>query len=345
MSEQKVSLSPIRMCILLLSIAHPLYPLILLSNRDEFLNRATANADWWDAPNQHILGGRDLERKECGTWLAITKQGRIAALTNFREEGDERKTKDKSRGGMVNAYLTSPPEKHEKPQEFARRLIEDVGVNDVGGFSMLFGELRAPSKGKDREGERFPGLSILSNRSASAEDLTTIATKPGETHGLSNSHFGDSSWPKVVLGENLLKEAIEADGQSNSHDQQSFIERLFSILSVDKLPKRREGEDWDTYVRQMRNSILIPPVGGPVVNHEPADRLASASGYDTPDHANVHVRAEVGGYGTQKQTVILVDQSGRVKFAERTLYSEHGRRLEDRDGERVFEFQIEEWEA
>ena len=329
------------MCIILLSTAHPSYPLILLSNRDEFLSRPTAPANWWEAPNDHVLGGRDLQRKECGTWLAITKQGRIAALTNFREEGDQYKPMGKSRGGIVNAYLTSPPDKAETSQEFARRLIEEFGVTDVGGFSLVFGELRAarPDSGT------FPGLSILSNRSASAEDLVSIAAEPGETHGLSNSHFGDTSWPKVVLGERLLQEAI-ANDVDNLTNQTDFIEDLFSILSVDKLPKRRKDEDWDAYVRHMRNSILIPPTG---IDNATADKVATAqtktSGYDTPDHNNVQVRPEAGGYGTQKQTVILVNQSGSVKYVERTLYDQEGKSIPQKERDRVFEFEIEGWNS
>lgn len=335
------------MCIILLSTAHPDYPFILLSNRDEFLNRETANAGWWDAPNEHVLGGRDLQRAERGTWLGVTKQGRLAALTNFREDNDHLKAKDKSRGGIVNAYLTSPPDTQESPQEFAHRLINGFGVNDVGGFSLIFGELRAPKDGA------FPGLSILSNRSRSADHLDTIATKPAETHGLSNSHFGDTSWPKVVLGEQLLENAIrthiERTDKSDPASQKDFVDSLFSVLSVDKLPKRREGEDWDTYTRQMRNSILIPPVGGPAVDKKPADRIAAAaksrSGYDTPDHANVEVSTEGVGYGTQKQTVILVDRNGKATFVERTLYDDQGRRMHGDDGERRFEFEIEEWRS
>jgi uncharacterized protein with NRDE domain len=331
------------MCIVLLSTSHPKYPFILLSNRDEFLSRPTAIGNWWDAPNQHVLGGRDLQRKERGTWLAITKQGRIAALTNFREEGDTFKAMGKSRGGIVNAYLTG--EMGERPQEFAKRLIEEVGVRDVGGFSLLFGELRAPSP----DSELVPGLSILSNRSATAEDLTTIATKPGEIHGLSNSHFGDTSWPKVVLGERLLQEAIAADVDTPA-SQDVLIESLFNILSMDKLPKRRQDEDWDAYVYHMRESILIPPTG---IDNHTADKVATAqtgqipkigrSGYDTPDHSRVEVRPEAGGYGTQKQTVILVDQGGTVKYVERTLYNERGIPMPKADQDRVFEFAIEGW--
>lgn len=44
--------------------------------------RPTKEAHFWDdAPE--ILAGRDL--KGGGTWLGITKTGRFALLTNFRE--------------------------------------------------------------------------------------------------------------------------------------------------------------------------------------------------------------------------------------------------------------------
>lgn len=340
---------PVEMCIVLLSSAHPDYPFILLSNRDEFLNRPTASVHWWDFPNEHVLGGRDLQRKERGTWLAITKQGRIAALTNFREEGDTYVAKDKSRGAMVNAYLTSPPHEREASQAFAKRLINDVGVNDVGGFSLVFGELRA----QQADGSRH-GLSILSNRSASADDLVSILSKPGETHGLSNSHFGDTSWPKVVHGEKLLKQAIDNSVMQKSNED-NFIDDLFNILSLDTLPKRKTGEDWDTYVRQMRNSILIPPVGGTSVNTKSASEVATgiskvaqtSSGYDTPDHPPTNGQVKVGeeSYGTQKQTVILVSKEGKVVFVERTLYDPKGMRLEGKDGEKWVEFEIEGWEG
>lgn len=320
------------MCIALLSTAHPEYPFILLSNRDEFLNRPTAPVHWWKPPNTHVLGGRDLQRAEQGTWLGITKQGRIAILTNFREEGDTYHVSNRSRGAIPNAYLTSPPAKRESPVEFAKRLIEDVGVQDVGGFSLVFGELR----------EGFPGLSIVSNRSASADELVTIATKAGETHGLSNSHFGDRSWPKVVRGEDLLMKAIEADVRGEGASQAGFIDNLFDILSVDLLPKRKDGEDWDTYVTQMRNSILIPPVGGISAQSQPADNMASGNaGVDTPDHNEIKPREF--GYGTQKQTVILVNKAGKVKFVERTLYDGNGMPVKKGDGQREFEYGIEGW--
>lgn len=335
------------MCIALLSTAHPNYPFILLNNRDEFLNRPTLPADWWDAPNGHVLAGRDTQRQERGTWLGITKQGRVATLTNFREEGIE-VTREKSRGAIINAWLTGT-DGSEGREEFAERLIRDVGINDVGGFSLLFGELRAP----DSEG-RMPGLSVLSNRSASAEHLKLIASTAGETHGLSNSHFGDTTWPKVVHGEKLLSQAIQANISRGGADSKAkFIDSLLDILSIDMLRQREPGEDWDVYVRQMRNSILIPPVKGtagvaaPNEGKNKDDLKARVDGTATPDHGTKLPSngADAGaGYGTQKQTAVLVDRGGHVTFVERTLYDEQGRRLNDEKARRVLEFDIEGWE-
>ena len=67
------------MCLILLAYdAHPLYRLILAANRDEFFARPAAPAAFRDDASQ-ILAGRDL--KEGGTWLGLTRTGRIAAIT------------------------------------------------------------------------------------------------------------------------------------------------------------------------------------------------------------------------------------------------------------------------
>ncbi|KAK5128471.1 hypothetical protein LTR85_003139 [Meristemomyces frigidus] len=321
------------MCITLLSTAHPAYPFILLSNRDEFLNRPTAPAHWWDAPNEHVLGGRDLQRSARGTWLGITKQGKIANLTNFRDEGEE-VARNKSRGGLVTAYLAPPPKSEWDDETFVKYLVDDLGIHNVGGFTLLFGELREPKDGS------LPGLAAVSNRTSSATGVPRIATKLGETHGLSNSHFGDTTWPKVVHGEQLLKEAIDADS-GREHNQEGFIGRLFNVLSVDSLPRPEEGENFQTFTRQLRNSILIPPVGGQGIISKPADKVAAADGTDTP--GNGEVKVGDGIYGTQKQTVILVDTKGHVTFVERTLFDGAAQPTPPDQNSTRFDFDIEGW--
>ena len=304
------------MCIALLSTSHPEYPFILVNNRDEVLTRPTLPAAWWEHPNENVLGGRDLQRPERGTWLAITKQGRIGVLTNFREEGVE-VTRDKSRGGIVAAYVEHSAPNDESSRSFARRAIQQFGIHDVGGFNFVFGRLRCP------RGGRMPGLSILSNRSKTEDDLTRIATSAGQVHGLSNGLYDDRTWPKVTEGERRLALAIDQHVE-RAADQEDLIASLFDVLSVNKLPQRGPEEDWMTFARHMRTSIFIPPLY---------------------ENTEAHVRRSRAdpGYGTQKQTVVVVDRRGEVTYVERTLFDENGNRTSHADGQRVFRFEIEGW--
>ncbi|HEX7829875.1 MAG TPA: NRDE family protein, partial [Thermoanaerobaculia bacterium] len=96
----------------LIALAHRAserFPLILAANRDEDYDRASHDAHFWpDFPD--ILGGRDAVLG--GTWLAITRQARFAAVTNLR--GAVRRTK--SRGFLVSDFVTRgviPSDVHE----------------------------------------------------------------------------------------------------------------------------------------------------------------------------------------------------------------------------------------
>ena len=80
---------------------HPLYPCVVAANRDEFHARPTAAADWWPDHPQ-ILAGRDLQAG--GTWLGLTRGGRFAALTNYRDP-EQRRADAPSRGALVTDIL------------------------------------------------------------------------------------------------------------------------------------------------------------------------------------------------------------------------------------------------
>ena len=88
----------------------------------------------------------------------------------------------------------------------------------------------------------------------------------------------------------------------------------------------------------MRNSIFIPRVGGGGVDGESSEGLRSASTEGSAGHAGVVVGGGKGGYGTQKQTVVLVDRGGKVTFIERTLYDQDAQAAAS---ERRYDFQIE----
>ena len=92
------------MCLLLIAHEmHPAHPLVLLANRDEFRARPTAPLGFW--PNEpQLLAGKDLLAG--GTWLGVTRSGRIAAVTNYREPGAHRSGAP-SRGNLVHSYLSA----------------------------------------------------------------------------------------------------------------------------------------------------------------------------------------------------------------------------------------------
>lgn len=241
------------------------------------------------------------------------------------------------------------PESGETTEEFARRLVEEVGVGDVGGFSLVFGRLgpfeRDGEEARVEAERKAPGLAIVSNRSANANDLVWIAQRPGEVYGLSNSHYGDSTWPKVRNGESGLLEAITSHAQRKA-SKQALVEQLLELLSLDTMPRRKQGEKWETYLIQLRNSILIPRIGGEEVKGRKADVIAAAGESAVKQGGEEVEKVRVAGdgaYATQKQTVILVDRQGRITFVERTLFDEKGKALDN--SREVFEFDIEEWGA
>jgi len=69
------------MCLIFLSVNHhPDYKLIVAANRDEFYQRKTAAADFWEE-DPRVLAGRDLEAG--GTWLGASRHGNISMIPNF----------------------------------------------------------------------------------------------------------------------------------------------------------------------------------------------------------------------------------------------------------------------
>ncbi|MCD6486657.1 MAG: NRDE family protein [Syntrophobacterales bacterium] len=187
------------MCLILFSYrSHPVYPLILAANRDEFYERPTAQASFPEE-TPDILAGRDL--KDGGTWLGITKTGRMAAITNFR---DIRNLKDNapSRGKLVSEFLHG----NENPAEYIQNIRQSS--DRYNGFSLILG---------DRN-----GFFCFSNAGNGFHEIS-----PG-MHGLSN-HLLDTPWPKVKHGRKLLDSLI-------SKHQNLLQDEIFHILADTSRP-------------------------------------------------------------------------------------------------------------
>ena len=74
--------------------------LLLLANRDEYYARPTLPLHWW--ADGRVLAGKDLQGD--GTWLGVTRDGRLAALTNYRQHPIPTAPRP-SRGGLVLGFL------------------------------------------------------------------------------------------------------------------------------------------------------------------------------------------------------------------------------------------------
>ena len=104
-------------------------PLIVTSNRDEFYPRPTLPMHWW--PDAPILAGKDLNAG--GTWLGLSRNGRFAAVTNYRylDENGEMESQPLSRGQLVTDFLVS-----ELAASDWASAIEPT-ASEYGGFNLL----------------------------------------------------------------------------------------------------------------------------------------------------------------------------------------------------------------
>jgi uncharacterized protein with NRDE domain len=166
------------MCLVLVAWrGHAKSPCVIAANRDEFHSRPAAAAQWWPSLPP-ILAGRDLSAG--GTWLGLTRTGRFAALTNYRDSG-QRRPDAPSRGALVASILMSS-DTIDQSLEYLTRVSADYN-----GFNVLFSD-----------GAR---LAIYESMRGSGRELG-----PG-IYGLSN-HLLDTPWPKVQTAKSRLTSAL-----------------------------------------------------------------------------------------------------------------------------------------
>lgn len=160
------------MCLILVAFqVDASLPLLVAGNRDEFHARPSRAADWWPDDRQ-VLGGRDLQAG--GTWLAVHRSGRFAAVTNYRDAAPSRAGK-RSRGHLVAEFLQGCA----TPLQY----LESIDGDRYGGFNLLVSDGRS--------------LAHYCNRDGVAREL------PAGVYGLSNATL-DTPWEKVERSKHIL---------------------------------------------------------------------------------------------------------------------------------------------
>ncbi|MEP6941466.1 MAG: NRDE family protein [Betaproteobacteria bacterium] len=226
------------MCLAVIALgAHPRLPLVIAANRDEFHERAARPAHWWD---DGILAGRDAVG--AGTWFGITRTGRWALITNFRE-GTPRDPNAPSRGALVTMALRS----NEPPMVCAARIAADSAR--YHGFNLLVGDAAV-------------SCAYASNRASGARALGT------GFFGLSN-HFLDTAWPKVVQAKARLAAALDTDAERAAGGDPDpcgeLIADAFALLadrreaSTGVLPSTGVSPEWE---RLLSPAFIASPAYG-----------------------------------------------------------------------------------
>ncbi|MDB5968251.1 MAG: hypothetical protein JWQ90_701 [Hydrocarboniphaga sp.] len=194
-------------------------PLVLIANRDENHERPAAPlAFWTDAPE--IAAGRDL--REHGTWLGVSRRGRVAAVTNVREPQALLKY-PRSRGALTTDFLLGGG----SAADHAASLMADA--MQFGGFNLLL----------------WDGAELVYASNRPMPNWHRV--EPG-VHGLSNAQL-DTPWPKTRWARQQL------DGWM--HQASAAPETLLDAMTRRDVPP--DAELPDTGVGLEAERLLAPP--------------------------------------------------------------------------------------
>jgi uncharacterized protein with NRDE domain len=249
---------------------------------------------------------------------------------------------------MVTAWLGAG--QAESTESFLRQMLEGGGVKGVGGFSLICGKLRQRKRRDGEAVDNLEPLAIMSNRNDVVGDVPWICEERGEVYGLSNTDYGSTDkWPKVENGKRLLKEAVKSAVDKNL-DEEGLLETLFGVLDTNTLPQH-PGMSFEQQLGYLKESIFIPAIG----DEEHRQAMLHAMENGRLDKATAELQSEVrpdespssfetGMYGTQRQTVILIDWDGNLTFRERALWDANGNKIKRGEGDVTFNFKVEGWD-
>ncbi len=206
------------MCLIAIALnRHPKWPVVITANRDEFFDRPTRNAYWWDDLS---FGGRDLQAG--GAWMAVRTDGAFAAVTNVRvaSSTDANAPQAKTRGAIVPAAMGGA-----KSQELMTIIEQSSLCNFIGGAL-------------------WPTVNLSFQTNHSGQE-NSLLLETGKVHTVSNGYLNDP-WPKATKLAGALEQLLKKD-----HDVHGVEAHCFDLLSDtqvapdSELPKTGVPLDWE----------------------------------------------------------------------------------------------------
>lgn len=297
------------MCILFATREHPDYELIMISNRDEFLERKTHATCWHNG--DYILSPYDLARshelgKETvfGTWSGVNRDGRVATVLNLRlsDELDvKRLIGERSRGVLPYIFLLDKDHDFDDWNSYEKFYQKYPYLDKTGDFNLFYGDFK---KGEYRIIDSLGNTFEILNRKGSSymvisNDVHERNGSPGVDYaGVENAE----EWGKIKKGKEILENFIkESEGKS----KEDVIQGCFKLASTNLVgPKDSEGFDLVKGLGVTKDTVYVPPLLTPP--HEELGSPLTAGAY----------------YGTRSQIVLLLSKDKKkVTFIERILFS------------------------
>ncbi|GAV88748.1 NRDE domain-containing protein [Cephalotus follicularis] len=208
--------------------SHPCYPFLLLLNRDEYHTRPTEALGWWEGGE--ILGGRD--GLAGGTWLACSKDGKLAFLTNFREVRSTPQAK--TRGDLPAHFLQSK----KSPMEFAEEITKVA--DQYNGFNLILTDVCSKTMvyvtNRPKDGDSFitevsTGVHVLTN--ANLDPAWPKAQRLGNSFNELLNNYGESELPMKEMAAKLMTNTIKDDESLLPHIYPFEREYHLSSIFVD----------------------------------------------------------------------------------------------------------------
>ncbi|KAM6965056.1 transport and Golgi organization protein 2 homolog [Aplochiton taeniatus] len=224
------------------------YRLILAANRDELYNRPSKAADFWSS-NSDILSGLDQENgKEGGSWLGISKKGKLAALTNYLE--GKPNPDAQGRGFLVSSYLTDNLDSY----SYLKKVSAEG--HQYNGFNLLTADFKANEDTVCYYGNRGSPEPIRLN---SGHSLAICVFVSVGIYGLSNSLL-ETPWNKLVHGKRLFTSVV-----NQSLPSDSLVQELLNVLNNQELnsPDPAQESQGQGYTRPLLQALSAVCVRSP----------------------------------------------------------------------------------
>lgn len=272
--------------------AHPDFPLVMLMNHDGLHDRSTVPAAWLaEAPN--CFAGRDEAR--AGAWMGVTREGRYAAVTPFRNNAAIDPTLP-SRGQLTLDYLSS----EDAPVAHVRQFLRNRSSHPP--FNLIVGSTRQAYY-------------------AGTHARLPLALTQG-VHTVSNGLL-DEHWPKCLQLDGLLGAYLHTYGGFDvllaGHPRLASS----TVRGANDLPKPAAGLNPDdiaaaSFAMLADRTIYSSGLPDTGVDEDEEERLSAC----------FVLGAE---HGTRSSTVLVMARDGRVRYEERSYDAagnESGRVLE-----------------